>query len=71
MVYLLMPYGTIEDLPDNLRHLLPPNAQKVFIKAFNRAYKDSNLEKTAFQVAWSSVKKAGYRKNKEGKWRLH
>jgi len=56
-----MPY-LISDPPDRIKGL-PKPAQEIWIKAFNAAIKqyDGDEEK-ANAVAWSAVKKAGYKK---------
>jgi cation transport regulator len=74
-----MPYRTIEDLPSNLREILPEHAQEIFVKSFNNAwqeYQDTNRpaelshEEIAFRTAWNAVKKK-YAKNKRtGKWEI-
>ena len=67
-----MPYKSIEQLPEPVRHVLPSKAQHIFMEAFDAAYFEHNHnELTAFKIAWSAVKRAGYRKNiKTGKWQL-
>ena len=73
-----MPYQTVQDLPLNLREILPVHAQEIFVKSFNNAWQeyqdaanrseDISQEETAFRVAWNAVKKK-YAKNKRtGKW---
>ncbi|HUO00696.1 MAG TPA: ChaB family protein [Bradyrhizobium sp.] len=60
---LLMPYSSIEDLPEALRLRLPKHAQEIFCAAFNNAWKahlDSDLmqrEVIAYRIAWAAVKK--------------
>jgi cation transport regulator len=63
-----MPYTSINDLPDPVKHSLPKHAQEIFKEAFNSAYHeyDSN-ESRAFKVAWGAVKKQ-YRKA-DGEWK--
>jgi cation transport regulator len=62
-----MPYASNEDLPLSIRQHLPLEAQEIFRKAFNsawRTYADrepARLEEIAHRVAWSAVKKR-YRK---------
>lgn len=51
-----MPYSEISELPKAVKNL-PAEAKRLFIKAFNKAYKDYN-EEQAFKIAWSVVKKA-------------
>jgi cation transport regulator len=74
-----MPYKTINDLPEKVRHVLPKHAQEIFLEAFNHAAaeyinpdtrrtKGEDLEVIAMKVAWSAVKKE-YKKNEAtGKW---
>ncbi len=74
-----MPYRTIEDLPSNLREILPLHAQEIFLKSFNNAWQEYqhanrpvnvSYEEIAFRTAWNAVKKK-YAKNKRtGKWEL-
>ena len=62
-----MPYKNLEDLPEEVKKL-PTKAQKVFMSAFNSAYKEyDGDEEKAFAVAWSAVKKEGYDKVKKTK----
>jgi cation transport regulator len=64
-----MPYVSIEDLPDPVRHSLPKHAQEIFKEAFNSAYheyENDTDEVRAFKIAWGAVKKTYEKKN--GKW---
>lgn len=61
-----MPYSSTGDLPPAVRKL-PAHAQRVFKDVFNASYKEHG-EESAFKIAWSAVKRAGYGKNKDGKW---
>ncbi|HEY9678363.1 MAG TPA: ChaB family protein [Drouetiella sp.] len=64
-----MPYSSIQDLPDPVRHSLPVHAQEIFKEAFNSAYheyENDGDESRAFRVAWGAVKKT-YKKS-DGKW---
>lgn len=62
-----MPY-TKDNPPDRIKGL-PKHAQEIWISAYNSAIKqyDGDEEK-ANATAWAAVKKAGYKKNEEGKW---
>jgi cation transport regulator len=72
-----MPYGNINELPDNVKNNLPKHAQEIFKKAFNNAYdeykdpedrkKGGSREDAARRVAWSAVKKT-YEKGADDKW---
>ena len=72
-----MPYNDISDLPPPIKSHLPVKAQKIYMEAFNNAYKqykdpkkrrdDSSQEVIAHKVAWNAVKKSYY-KNEKCKW---
>ena len=72
-----MPYPSREDLPDNVRQVLPAHAQDIYQQAFNSAwdqYKDKqdrrgdeSQEEVAHKVAWSAVKEK-YAKGDDDKW---
>lgn len=62
-----MPYPTIKDLPDRIKHVLPVRAQEIYRTTFNTAHGQYGDEIRAIKIAWSAVKKS-YKKNKEGKW---
>jgi cation transport regulator len=75
-----MPYRTIQDLPINLREILPVHAQEIFVKSFNNAWQEYqdvakrpeeiSQEEIAFRIAWNAVKRK-YAKNKRTrKWEL-
>ncbi len=73
-----MPYKSINELPESVRHVLPKHAQDIYKETFNSAYKQydtpeerregADREETAHRVAWSAVKKAGYSKGQDGSW---
>ncbi len=74
----LMPYKSLNDLPESVRRNLPEHAQKIYLEAFNNAWDqyakpedrkgDASREETAHKVAWSAVKQV-YEKNKtSGVW---
>lgn len=55
-----MPYSSIEDLPDTVKHVLPKGGQEIYFSAFNAAYsgtcKDREDRDTcAAKIAWSAV----------------
>ncbi|MBJ7222658.1 MULTISPECIES: putative cation transport regulator ChaB [unclassified Brenneria] len=72
-----MPYSSKEQLPDNVKNVLPSHAQEIYKEAFNSAwdqYKDADdrrgddsREETAHKVAWSAVKNQ-YEKKDDNKW---
>lgn len=73
-----MPYTSINELPENVKNVLPKHAQDIYKEAFNSAYEqydtpsdrqdDASREETAHRVAWSAVKKAGYQKGSGATW---
>lgn len=72
-----MPYKTVDDLPDSVRHVLPVHAQDIYKEAFNSAYEeykdpderrgDADREEVSHRVAWAAVKKK-YEKGADDKW---
>ena len=73
-----MPYQSLSDLPESVRHVLPKHAQEIYKEAFNSAWDEyarpserrdhDSREETAHRVAWGAVKNK-YEKNKStGKW---
>ena len=72
-----MLYNTIDELPDNVRNVLPKHAQDIYKEAFNSAYEqydkpeerrgDASREEVAHRVAWSAVK-TSYEKGDDGNW---
>jgi cation transport regulator ChaB len=51
-----MPYNKISELPPAVKKLTPQE-QKVWLSAFNSAFKQSQNEEQAFKIAWSAVEK--------------
>ena len=61
-----MPYSKISDLPEAIQKNLPQHAQKIYLKAFNNAWREyaspfkrrqaASHEVTAHRVAWNAVK---------------
>lgn len=64
-----MPYARNDDLPDNLRRLLPDHAQDIYREAFNHAFSahsnDPRQEEASHRIAWAAVKKS-YVRTQEG-----
>jgi cation transport regulator len=73
-----MPYKSISDLPENVKHVLPKHAQEIYHEAFNSAWEqydepeerrgNSSREETAHRVAWSAVKKVYEKNEATGMW---
>jgi cation transport regulator len=74
-----MPYDKIDELPEQVRYNLPRDAQRIFMDAFNSAWKQYNdsskrrgfdsLEEVANKVAWSAVKKQYDKDPISGDWK--
>lgn len=72
-----MPYASIADLSESVRHVLPKHAQEIYKEAYNSAWKeykdkrdrrdDASQEEVAHRVAWSAVKH-DYSKGEDDKW---
>lgn len=72
-----MPYNTIDELPESVKHVLPKHAQDIYKEAFNSAYEeykrpedrrdDADREEVSHRVAWSAVKRK-YQKGDDGIW---
>ncbi len=72
-----MPYDNLQDLPDNVRNVLPKHAQEIYQAAYNSAWDqydepeerrgDATREETSHAVAWAAVKNS-YEKGDDGKW---
>ncbi len=73
-----MPYNTTSDLPVSVRGHLPAHAQKIFLEAYNNAWKEyddphkrrgkESQEESAFRVAWAAVKNEYVKDEKTGQW---
>lgn len=73
-----MPFQSINDLPENVRKVLPEHALHIYHDAFNNAWKEyekpdsrrsnEGREEVAHKVAWNAVKQK-YEKDDDGKWR--
>lgn len=59
-----MPYKDIQELPENIQNVLPKNAQKIWMRAFNSSINEYD-EETAFKIAWYAVK-VKYKKTDKG-----
>jgi len=61
-----MPYRTLDELPENVKSVLPEHAREIYLAAFNNAWEeyrkpedrrgDSSREEVARKVAWAAVK---------------
>jgi cation transport regulator len=64
-----MPYRSNENLPEPVRHALPPHAQSIYREAFNHAFTahegDPRQEEASHRIAWAAVKRR-YIKSAQG-----
>jgi cation transport regulator len=61
-----MPYRKLDELPENVKSVLPKQAREIYLAAFNNAWEeyrkpedrrgDSSREEVAHKVAWAAVK---------------
>lgn len=66
--YLEAPYKNTSDLPDNVKNVLPVEAQRQWMEVFNSIYKKTRgNEDRARKGAWSVIKR-NWKKGPEGKW---
>jgi len=74
-----MPYDSVDELPENVRNVLPKHAQEIYKEAYNSAWEqyadpedrrgDASREETAHRVAWAAVKNEYEKDGDSGKWR--
>jgi len=66
-----MPYKYPDNIPEGIKGL-PAEAQKTWIDIYNNAYEQykdrADREGLANATAWAGLKKAGWKKDKEGNW---
>ena len=63
-----MPYAKNENLPNNIKNVLPESAQSIWRGAFNAAFERYQDDGKASQIAWGAVKNAGWTKDEKGIW---
>ena len=63
-----MPYSSNRDLPESVRNALPVEAQSLWRKIFNGAYKQNEDDSAAAAIAWSGLKMAGCKRGQDGEW---
>ncbi|MBK1988627.1 ChaB family protein [Sphaerospermopsis aphanizomenoides BCCUSP55] len=57
----------INELPQDIKAILPEHAQQIFVAAFNAAQSNGMNEEDTLEVAWSSVNNE-YEPDREGNW---
>jgi cation transport regulator len=63
-----MPYSNIADIDSKVRAVLPEHAQRIYMLAFNSAFKRKMTEEVCHQIAWKAVKNGGYHKGPSDMW---
>jgi cation transport regulator len=59
---------TIDNLPSDVKDMLPEEAQRMYIAAYNSIISSGN-EETARRVAWQTIEQnEHYAKDDQGKW---
>jgi len=65
---LMAPYQNIDELPDNVKSVLPVSAQVIWLKVFNSVLEESSDETYARKSAWSKVKEKYEKVPDKKKW---
>ncbi|WAL58791.1 ChaB family protein [Thermocoleostomius sinensis] len=61
---------TMDTLPQDVKEVLPEEAQRLFLAAYNSIMASNNDEQTAAQVAWQTIElNEHYQRGEDGKWR--
>ncbi len=55
-------------MPKSMLKNLPKKAADIWEAAYQEAQKDGHNEERAAKIAWGAVKRAGFRRSKDGKW---
>ena len=65
---LMAPYETVDDLPDNVKNVVPVGGQLIWLRTFNTILKETGDEDKAHQSAWGNVKKKYKKSPDSDKW---
>lgn len=60
-------FDTIDDLPDNVKNILPIPGQIIFLSAFNSAFDSGKSEEDSIRISWLALAEK-FKKDKNGKW---
>lgn len=62
-------FTAVGELPENVRNALPPEAQEIWMRAYNWSYLDEDLnDAQATQSAWSEIRWSGYQQGADGNY---
>ena len=65
-----MPYASNSELPSAVKDALPEKAQSIFRHVVNSELDMGRSDTVALQAAWSTLKRQGWEKGQDGKWKL-
>jgi cation transport regulator len=65
---IMAPYNNINELPDNVKNVLPVPAQLIWLKVFNSVFEETGDEERAIRSAWSQVSKTYEKVEDKKKW---
>jgi cation transport regulator len=60
---------TLESLPEDVRNVLPTDAQQIFVAAYNSIFEGNHDREAANRVAWQSIEYSEqFAKGSDGTW---
>ena len=62
------PFDTIDDLPDNVKNVLPVPAQIIWLNVFKSVFEDTSDEERSLRSAWSKVSETYEKVDDKKKW---
>ena len=65
---IIAPFENINELPDNVKNVLPVQAQLIWLRVFNSVLKETGDEERAIRSAWSQVSKTYEKVEDKKKW---
>ena len=65
---IIAPFKTIDELPDNVKNVLPVPAQIIWMNVFNSVFEETSDEERAIRSAWSQVSKTYEKVKDKKKW---
>ncbi len=65
---IIAPFKNIDELPNNVKNVLPITAQMLWMKVFNSIFNETGDEERAIRGAWSAVSKEYEKVPDKNKW---
>lgn len=65
---IIAPFKNIDELPDNVKNVLPIPAQMIWLKVFNSVFDETSDEERAIRSAWSKVSEQYEKVPDKKKW---